>query len=61
MGGEDFAYFCEQVPSTFLFLANPGNIEGVFHGHHHAKFDLDESQFILAFKAFVFATIEYLS
>ena len=61
MGGEDFAFFCEEVPSTFFFLANPGFIEGSFHGHHHSKFDIDENQLILAFKAFVACTLDYLS
>lgn len=39
MGGEDFAYFLQQVPGTFLFFGigddNP-------YPHHHPGFDLDE-------------------
>lgn len=30
MGGEDFAFYGQVVPSCFLFLANPGLIEGAF-------------------------------
>ncbi|SEP62319.1 amidohydrolase [Ignavigranum ruoffiae] len=60
MGGEDFAFYGQVVPSCFLFLANPGLIEGSFHGHHHPKFDLDESQLIVAVQAFILATLDYL-
>ncbi|MCR8968927.1 M20 family metallopeptidase [Facklamia sp. 7083-14-GEN3] len=60
MGAEDFAYYGQEVPSTFLFLANPREIEGQFHGHHSSKFDIDESKLIIAFKAFILATLDYL-
>ncbi|MGF3072081.1 M20 metallopeptidase family protein [Facklamia sp. P12934] len=60
MGAEDFAYYGKELPATFLFLANPREIEGQFHGHHSSKFDIDESKLILAFKAFILATLDYL-
>lgn len=61
MGGEDYSYYLQQAPGTFLFLVNPGNIEGEFHGHHHAKFDLDESKFYLGTASFVKVAIDYLN
>ncbi|MCK8825830.1 M20 metallopeptidase family protein [Fuchsiella alkaliacetigena] len=45
MGGEDMAYFLEEVPGTFFFLGSAKEIEGKKHPHHHPKFDLDESTF----------------
>ncbi|MGX7108518.1 M20 metallopeptidase family protein [Facklamia miroungae] len=60
MGAEDFAYYGKEVPASFLFLANPRSIDGHFHGHHSSKFDIDESKLILAFKAFILATLDYL-
>lgn len=60
MGGEDFAFYGQALPACFLFLANPGLIEGKFHGHHHPKFDLDESQLIKAVQAFILASLDYL-
>jgi amidohydrolase len=39
MGGEDFAYFLEKVPGTFLFL---GAGDGMDFPHHHPAFDIDE-------------------
>jgi amidohydrolase len=39
MGGEDFAYFLQQIPGAFLFF---GMGDGVEHPHHHPAFDIDE-------------------
>lgn len=61
MGGEDFAYYLEEVPGTFLFLTNPQNIDGEFHGHHHAKFDVDEDYFYMGAASFVKASLDYLN
>lgn len=60
MGGEDYAYYLYEAPGTFLFLSNPADIEGQFHGHHHAKFDVDESLFYMATASFVQVALDYL-
>jgi amidohydrolase len=39
MGGEDFAYFLQEVPGAFLFF---GMGDGMEFPHHHPAFDLDE-------------------
>ncbi|MHB8053713.1 MAG: M20 metallopeptidase family protein [Candidatus Aminicenantales bacterium] len=39
MGGEDFAYYLQNIPGAFLFL---GCGDGRPHPHHHPGFDLDE-------------------
>jgi len=61
MGGEDFAFYLEQVPGTFFFLNNPGKIDGKFHGHHHEKFDVDESKFFMGTAGFVRVALDLLS
>lgn len=61
MGGEDFAFYLYEAPGTFMFLSNPGYIEGEFHGHHHPKFDVDESMFYMGTAAFVEAALTYLN
>lgn len=43
MGGEDMAYFLQEVPGTFFFLCNPMEIDGVMYPHHNPKFAIDES------------------
>jgi amidohydrolase len=41
MGGEDMAYFLNEVPGTFFYLPTcPA--KKPFHPHHHPKFDIDE-------------------
>jgi amidohydrolase len=39
MGGEDFAYYLQKVPGSFLFL---GAGDGMDFPHHHPAFDIDE-------------------
>ena len=42
MGGEDMAFFLQQVPGCFIFLGagNPGR--GIDHPHHNPRFEIDE-------------------
>lgn len=61
MGGEDMACFLHEVPGTYFFMHNPGLIDGIFHGHHHPKFDIDESKLHLCTAAFVHIALDYLS
>ncbi len=39
MGGEDFAYYLQRVPGTFVML---GMGDGHPYPHHSARFDIDE-------------------
>lgn len=61
MGGEDFAYYLQEAPGTFLFLSNPNPVEGTVYPHHHAKFDVDESLFYMGAAAFVQVALEFLN
>jgi amidohydrolase len=42
MGGEDMAYFLNEVPGTFFFLAGSKEVDGQVYPHHNSKFDIDE-------------------
>ena len=54
MGGEDFAYYLENVPGTFFFTgAKPEND----YPHHHPKFDIDENAMLIAAKVLGAAAI----
>ena len=56
MGGEDFAYYLEQIPGTFFFTgAKPEND----YPHHHPKFDIDERAMLTAAKILGTAAINY--
>ena len=43
MGGEDMAYFLNEVPGTFFFLAGCKEVDGQIHPHHNPKIDVDEN------------------
>lgn len=61
MGGEDFAYYLEKVPGTFIFLSNPLEVEGKVYPHHNPKFALNEEYFESGVAIFVQATLDYLN
>lgn len=61
MGGEDFAYYLEKIPGTYMFLSNPLEIEGKEFPHHNSKFALNEEYFESGVAIFVQATIDFLN
>lgn len=57
--GEDFSAFSEIVPSTFAFIG-VGNVDKNYTSpHHHPKFAMDESGFLLAMQMFVNIVVNY--
>lgn len=42
MGGEDFAYFVNEVPGMMLRLGTGNRKKGIVHPWHHPQFDIDE-------------------
>ncbi|RAT97265.1 M20 family metallopeptidase [Brevibacillus sp. Leaf182] len=40
MGGEDFSYYLERKPGSFIFIGMGG--EKSSYPHHHPRFDIDE-------------------
>ena len=55
MGGEDFAFYLEQVPGAFMFLSSADAALHTDIPHHNARFNVDES--VLWEGAAVFAAI----
>jgi amidohydrolase len=43
MGAEDFAYFQQKAPGTYFLVGSNNAEKGLNYGHHHPKFDFDES------------------
>ena len=43
MGAEDFAFYQQKIPGTFFFVGSTNTEKGFIYGHHHPKFDFDES------------------
>jgi amidohydrolase len=42
MGGEDFAYFINEVPGMMMRLGTGNKRKGITYPWHHPKFDIDE-------------------
>lgn len=57
MGGEDFAYYLQEIPGTFFFTgAMP---DGAVYPHHHPKFDFKEEAMLLAAKTLGSAALNF--
>ncbi|UKN01870.1 M20 family metallopeptidase [Paracrocinitomix mangrovi] len=40
---EDFAYFSQEIPATFIRIGVRNESKGIIHPVHNAKFDIDET------------------
>jgi len=57
MGGEDFAYYLQNVKGTFFFTgARPDGVEQGYP-HHHPKFDINEKAMLAAAKTLGLAAL----
>lgn len=57
MGGEDFAYYLQNVPGTFFFTGAKPIGKDTGYPHHHPKFDIDEKAMLIAAKTLGVAAI----
>lgn len=60
MGGEDFAYYLEKVPGTFIFMNNPRPVDGVCYPHHNSRFDINESYLSRGAALLIQGALDYL-
>lgn len=61
MGGEDFAYFAEKVPSTFFRLGCGNQKKGIIYPIHNSKFDIDEECLCIGAAVLAQFSIDYLN
>ncbi|SIT72803.1 M20 metallopeptidase family protein [Edaphobacillus lindanitolerans] len=59
MGGEDFSYFSNEVPSVFFRLGTNGG-ERTAYPNHNARFDVDEQSFLYGISTLVELTNTFL-
>ena len=43
MGSEDFSFMMQDIPGCFLMIGSANPEKGLNYGHHHPKFNIDES------------------
>lgn len=60
MGAEDFSYFLEKVPGCFYFVGSRNEEQGFVWGHHHPKFDIDESSMAIGMEVMVRSVLRAL-
>ena len=53
MGGEDFSFFSEQVPSVFFRLGTHGEDDRTAYANHNTRFDVDEDAFLYGIATFI--------
>lgn len=60
MGGEDFAYFAQAVPSCFYFVGIAPSAEEPV-SHHHPKFQWADRNLLISMQTLAQAAVDYLS
>ena len=43
MGSEDFSYMTQDIPGCYMLLGSANSAKGLDFGHHHPRFNVDES------------------
>lgn len=61
MPAEDFAYYLQHVPGCFMLVGAGNRDKGVFHPHHHPKFDIDEDALLYGASLLISMTEAYQS
>ncbi len=59
MGGEDFAYYLQQLPGTFFFVGGRNPELNAIYPHHHPRFDVDERSMLVTGRTFIGAVLDY--
>ncbi|MBR4138799.1 MAG: amidohydrolase [Lachnospiraceae bacterium] len=50
MGAEDFAYFAEAIPSSFVWIGSASEEKGLTQQNHQPRFDFDEDALALGIR-----------
>lgn len=61
MGSEDMSFFLNEIPGCFIFVGSKNDSKGLNYGHHHPKFDFDETALTNAVAVLSLAAFELLN
>ncbi|MEA5497222.1 M20 family metallopeptidase [Limnoraphis robusta] len=53
MGGEDMAFFLQEIPGCYFFLGSANPEKDLAYPHHHPRFDFDETALGMGVEIFV--------
>jgi amidohydrolase len=51
--GEDFAYYSQKIPATFIRIGVRNESKGIIYPVHNSKFDIDESALLTGMQTFL--------
>lgn len=60
MGGEDFAYYLQKVPGTFINVGSSNAAKGLTSPGHKSTFNIDEAALAITTEALVAAAVDLL-
>lgn len=60
MGSEDFAYYAEKVPASFIFLGARNEEKNLINLMHNPNFDFDEDALVLGSKILIQHVLDYI-
>lgn len=61
MGSEDFSYYLQKIPGTFVFLGVENKEKGILYPQHHPRYDIDEDILPIGAALHVAVAQEYLA
>lgn len=53
MTGEDFAFYAQEVPATFIRIGTRNEAKGIIYPVHHSKFDIDDAALLVGMETFI--------
>jgi metal-dependent amidase/aminoacylase/carboxypeptidase family protein len=60
MGSEDFSFYLQKIPGTFVFLGVGNKEKGIIYPQHHPKYNIDEDILPIGTALYVAVALEYL-
>lgn len=51
--GEDFAFYAQKVPATFIRIGTRNEAKGIIYPVHHSKFDIDDAALLVGMETFI--------
>lgn len=60
MGGEDMAFFLQEVPGCFFFVGSANSEKGLDAPHHSPRFNFDEEALAIGSEVMIRAVLKYL-
>lgn len=60
-GAEDYAMYLEKAPGIIAFVGIRNEEKGIYHPHHHEKFDMDEDALVIGSALYAQYALDFLA